>query len=423
MRAEQVLFTTLFILLTIAAVLIGTALACAREASRTRLLDQLNENHERSADHFFRHRRQYIQSLMILQQVVLLAFAVLLIQQHATIESTPARWVSLVLTAAAWMLVFGVGIPHGWSRHAGDRFLSATLRPLEGLRRAMAPVLALVAGIDEIVRRLSGAPREPTDRAERFETEIMDAVRQGELSGMMNPAEKEIIRSALTLDETSVGEVMTPRTDIVGVDATASFDDVRQSLLSEGHSRVPVYEESLDHIIGILYAKDLLKINDPEDFRMRDAMRPATFVPETKDLSSLLREFQHSRVHIAIVLDEYGGTAGLVTLEDIMEELIGDIADEHDAPPAPPIRRIDERTAEVDARVRVEDLNQSLEIDLPVDDAYDTIAGYVFSKLGRIPAVGDSAEESGVRIEVLDAGDRSIRRLRLRLPEQATASE
>ncbi|MBK8269414.1 MAG: CBS domain-containing protein [Planctomycetes bacterium] len=147
------------------------------------------------------------------------------------------------------------------------------------------------------------------------------------------------------------------------------------------------------------------------------------FVPETKDLSSLLREFQQTRVHIAIVLDEYGGTAGLVTLEDIMEQLIGDIADEHETPPAPPILRINDRTADVDARVRMEDLNESLGIDLPVNDAYDTVAGFVFSKLGRIPAIGESAEDGDIRIEVTDADDRSIRKLRLHLTEAVAPSE
>jgi len=142
-------------------------------------------------------------------------------------------------------------------------------------------------------------------------------------------------------------------------------------------------------------------------------MRAVTFVPETKDLASLLREFQNNRVHIAIVLDEYGGTAGLVTFEDILEELVGEIADEHERPPESSIKRIDPRTYEIDARVRVEEINEDLNLDLPDDEAYDTVGGFVLSKLGRIPANHEALVEGDIRIEVIDADQRSINRLQI----------
>lgn len=414
----------LVILLTALSIFFGTAVAAVRGASRTKLSDVMDcPEGEKIIDRFFRLRRQYTRSVLILQQVVHVSFAILLVYSTSNIEPATARWAAMVASGVAWILAFGVGVPVGWAHYAGDRFLCAVILPLDLLRRAMGPILSVVNGVDEIIRRLSGAPKDAVDRNQQIELEIMDAVAQGEVSGMMNPSEKEIIKSALSLDEKSVGEVMTPRTDIVGVDVTAGFEEVRERLLSEGHSRIPVYEESLDHVIGMLYAKDMLQISDALNFEIRQAMRSVMFVPETKDLSSLLREFQINRVHIAIVLDEYGGTAGLVTLEDIMEELIGDIADEHEEPPSPPICRVDERTVDVEARVRVEELNESLEIELPVDDSYDTVAGYIFSKLGRIPAIGDVAEEGDVRIEVLAACDRSIEKVRVHLPEQAAVRE
>ncbi|MBX3394567.1 MAG: HlyC/CorC family transporter [Phycisphaerae bacterium] len=418
------LIALLAILLTALSIFFGTAVASVRGASRTKLSDVMDcAESDKIIDRFFRLRRQYTRSVLILQQAVHVAFAILLVNSTSDINPPAARWVMVAVSGAAWILCFGVGVPVGWAHYTGDRFLCAVIRPLDFLRRFMRPILSMVNVVDEIIRRLSGAPKDAVDRNQQIELEIMDAVTQGEVSGMMNPAEKEIIKSALSLDEKSVGEVMTPRTDIVGVDVSAGFAEVREKLLSEGHSRIPVYEESLDHVIGMLYAKDMLQITDSLAFEIRRTMRTVMFVPETKDLSSLLREFQINRVHIAIVLDEYGGTAGLVTLEDIMEELIGDIADEHEEPPSPPISRIDERTVDVEARVRVEDLNESLEIELPVDDSYDTIAGYIFSKLGRIPAIGDVADEGDVRIEVLAACDRSIEKVRVHLPEPSAVGE
>ena len=165
----------------------------------------------------------------------------------------------------------------------------------------------------------------------------------------------------------------------------------------------------------MLHIRDLLRIEQPETFSLKNAMRPAAYVPETKDLASLLREFQTSRVHMAIVLDEYGGTAGLVTIEDILEELVGDIADEHDKPPVSPIRWIDSTTAELDARVRVDELNEELDTRLEEDEAYDTVGGYVFSKLGRIPAAGETFEADGVKLEILQAAPRCISRLRIHM--------
>jgi CBS domain containing-hemolysin-like protein len=155
-------------------------------------------------------------------------------------------------------------------------------------------------------------------------------------------------------------------------------------------------------------------------------MREVTFVPETKDLASLLREFQSRRVHIAIVLDEYGGTAGLVTLEDIFEELVGDITDEHEQPEAPSILQIDERTLEIDARTRVDELNEQLpDVHVPEDEAYDTVGGFVFARLGRIPARGESLREDGFQIDVLEADERTVGRLRVHVlqpaPEESRA--
>lgn len=411
----------LMVVWSVLALLFGIAGMAIRTASRTRLAEVLKRRRrEERLDPFFKAQEQYARTALAYQQLWIILF-VLTVVTWARSSGTGLAILQSPWIAAAcsipWILLIGVGIPAAWARYAGEASLARVLPFLELLRRVSRPVLIAIDGIDEIVRRLVGAPREATDRSEQIELEIMDAVSHGETSGAVDPGEKAMIKSVMVLDETSVGEVMTPRTDMVGIEVNSDYDHIRDLVISDGHSRIPVYEDSMDRIVGVLYAKDLLGIPDPKTFSLRGAMRSATFVPETKDLASLLREFQAARVHIAIVLDEYGGTAGLVTFEDILEELVGEITDEHEEPPTPLINRIDDKTIEIDARVRVEELNEAFELSLPEDEAYDTMGGYIFSKLGRIPAPGECIVEDSVRIEVLQAADRSISKLRLTLSD------
>lgn len=417
----------LLILFTASAVFFGTAAMSARVASRTALTELADGRiNESRLDAFFDKRREFVR---LAQTYQLISFAVFIVSLTALLRGVEPWYMQQVYfwsVSLTWLILFNVAVPAAWSRYAADQFLLRTLPVLEPVRTASRGLLAVIGGIDEIVRRLAGAPRETHDGSERIEREILDVVTQGETSGAVDAAERDMIRSVMVLDETSAGEIMTPRTDIIGIDAGAGYEDARRLVITDGPSRIPVFEESLDHIVGMLYAKDLLKVEDPARFRVRDIMREAAFVPETKDLASLLREFQSRRVHIAIVLDEYGGTAGLVTLEDIFEQLVGDISDEHEPPEAPSIRRIDDRTLEIDARTRVDDLNEQLpDARIPEDEAYDTVGGFVFARLGRIPAVGESLVEESCRIDVLEAGERTLGRLRVTAlqpaPEEARA--
>jgi len=412
--------TALLLLWTAIALFCGTAVASVRLVSRTRLLEELKRRgRESMLELYDAHEHEYGLTTLIYRQLAIVLF-VITVSMTLPPENT-GRWHPLCVLglSAAWFIVVGVAIPTAWARHAGEAFIAQVFHALEFLRRVTRPLLVVIHGIDEIVRRLAGAPREKEDPTEELEREIMDAVTQAETTGAMDETEKAMIESVMVLDETAVTEIMTPRTDLVGVESTATFAEVRDLILKEGHSRIPVYEETLDHIVGILYAKDLLRVEDPASFSLREMMRPVLFVPETKDLASLLREFQTGRRHMAIVLDEYGGTAGLVTIEDILEELVGEITDEHEPPPAPPIMRLDDRAALVDARVRVQEANEELHLDLPEDEAYDTLGGYVFSKLGRIPKVGERFVDDGVEVEIVEAGERSVGRVRITLQPAA----
>ncbi len=421
------MFFVLLIVFTCLAAFFATAAMSSRVASRTTLTELREQRNLRTQlETFFQRRREFIRICLAYQLLFFVAFIVTLTSMLRHVEPWYLQQIYFWAVSLIWLLLFNVAVPAAWSRYAADQYLLRTLPLLEVVRRASRGLLVLIAAIDEIVRRLAGAPLETNDGSDRIEREILDVVSQGETSGAVDAAERDMIRSVMVLDETSVGEIMTPRTDIVGIEAAAKYDDARRLILTDGHSRIPVFEESLDHIVGVLYAKDLLKVESPDRFHLRAIMREVTFVPETKDLASLLREFQTRRVHIAIVLDEYGGTAGLVTLEDIFEELVGDISDEHEQPEAPSILRIDDRTLEIDARTRVDEFNEQLpDVQIPEDEAYDTVGGFVFARLGRIPARGESLRENGFVIDVLEADERTVGRLRIKAfqpaPEESRA--
>jgi len=232
-----------------------------------------------------------------------------------------------------------------------------------------------------------------------------------------------MIESVIEFRDTQVGQIMTARPEIVALELHASLTEVKRTLEESGHSRIPVYDGTLDHVVGILYARDLLKHlgMPPEQFDVRSAIRTAVFVPEIKPLRDLLREFRQQKVHIAIVADEYGGTAGLVTIEDILEELVGEISDEHEPISPSTFRRLDDRTADVDARIYLGDLNRLLGLDLPDDAGYETLGGFVSVTTGRIPPAGHSFEHEGVRYTVTSAEPQKVNRVKIELPAKETA--
>jgi putative hemolysin len=333
-------------------------------------------------------------------------------------DQPPVYYGSIFLTSVILVLVFGVAIPNAWAKYAGESLLLASAPLLNILRITFRPLVAFLGLFDGFVRRLAGVPLREEDGPGTMEQEILTVVSEGEAKGAVDEEEKEMIESVMELDEMQVGQIMTPRTDIVALPATATLFEAKDLIAREGHSRIPVYEESIDNILGVLYAKDLLGFERTDDFDATRVMRKVPFIPETKPIRNLLREFRTSKVHIAIVLDEYGGTAGLVTIEDIMEELVGDITDEFEPPTPETMKRLDADTAEIDARIHVKELNDELGISLPEDEDYDTVAGFVCSALGRIPETGEELQHGKVHIRVLDAEARKVNRLRVHVARE-----
>lgn len=326
-------------------------------------------------------------------------------------------YVLVFFVALAIFSVFSLAIPHAWAKHAGEKLLSRTYHVLLVFAFLATPVLYTLRLYDGFVRRLAGVPEAtPEEQLEERHEEFLEDLEQHRMDGTFDEEEQEMIENVLELSESCADEIMTPRTDLVAIEVHSDLPTVLDVVKKAGHSRIPVYEENIDHIVGIVYAKDLLVEigRDPGQFCLRDRMREAYFVPETKPLRALLHEFQNQKLHLAVVLDEYGGTAGIVTLEDIIEELVGEIADEYEETPPASVKQVDENTIEVDARTYVDDLNDEYELNLPEDEDYDTLGGFVFSRLGYVPKTGERFDHKNLQFTIASAEPRRINRITIR---------
>lgn len=325
------------------------------------------------------------------------------------------------LTTLLITLVFSVAVPSAISKYAGEESIGVFAGFLHALRIALLPITKLTHAVDEMVRRAAGASDEP--EPDEIEQEILSAVEEGAKEGVVDSDERDMIESVIEFRDTQVGQIMTARPEIVGLELGASLLEVKRTVEESGHSRIPVYAGTLDHIVGILYARDLIKHLGlpPDKFDMRSAMRPAIYVPETKPLRELLNEFKLQKVHIAIVLDEYGGTAGLVTIEDILEELVGDISDEHEPAEPAMLKKVDDTHFEADARVYIDELNRQLGLAIPEDQGFDTLGGFISTTLGRIPTPGTVFEHATVKYTILDAEPQKVNRVQLELALQPIA--
>ena len=320
----------------------------------------------------------------------------------------------IALISWVLLIVFGVAIPSAWAYYAGETVLVNALPAIHLAAHLLYPVVRLLRLFEGLVRRLCGVPLHTAQsQADELEREILNVVSEGEIRGAVDEEEKEMIESVIDLRDTDVEAIMTPRTETIAADKNITLTELKELIAQSGHSRIPIYDGTIDEVLGVLYAKDLLRIDDQTPFDVTEIMRPSLFIPETKRLRDLLHQFQEQKVHMAVVLDEYGGTAGLVTIEDILEELVGEIVDEYEEEEPEPIQRIDENTVEVDASLRIEEINDRLHLDLPEDGDYETIGGFVFSTLGKIPEAGERCTYEQVAITVIAAAPRRITRLRL----------
>lgn len=317
----------------------------------------------------------------------------------------------LAAAVIAFLAIFGVQfVAKAFAARHPEGIALAVVGPIDALATVLSPLIWLFG----LASRLAGAaPDESGEGMLMREEELRLLVDVGEEEGLIEAGERDMITGIFELGETVAREVMVPRIDIVAVDVNTPLHEALDTIIAHGHSRIPVYDESIDNIVGILYAKDLLKyLRDQQTDRpLKDMLRPAYFIPESKRVDDLLKELQTKRIHIAIVVDEYGGTAGLVTIEDLLEEIVGEIQDEFDV--EEPIREAISPTEVVyDARVRLDDVNDELDLQLPTEDS-DTLGGLVFSLLGKMPVVGDEVESDGARLQVLSVLGRRIKKVKV----------
>ncbi len=395
-----------------------------RTFSRPRL-EEILDRKGRPANRLLDHQENLVRTTAALYGLSLVAMVVLLERWSlARFGPTPAGWLVGAGVSAVLAVVFGGAVPVAWAACSAESVLASTLPILHTTRLAFGPCRRVLALLDHLVRRLAGAPKRD-EALSAIEEEIVSVADEGEREGALEEEQKDMIANVIKFTRSDASQIMTPRTDVTSIEAEETVDAARRLIAESGFSRIPATRGNLDAIVGILYAKDLLPgpaADADTPLHVADVMRKPLLVPETKRLDELLRDFQANKVHIAIVLDEYGGTAGLVTIEDVLEEIVGEIVDEYEPEPDQPIRRVADHAFQVDARVHIDELNGALGLALPEHDDYETIGGFVLSRLGYIPKADESLEQDGLVITVVEADPRHITRLRLDLAGPSNAA-
>jgi len=322
---------------------------------------------------------------------------------------------AVVVTVAVLSLLavlLGLFVPRAIAARHAQGVLLVLVWPLEIITWITRPLVTALFFLTQIlVKPFGGNPQAGTLVTEE---EIRALVETGQAQGILEPREREMISSIFELGDKQVREVMIPRTDIVALDVNTPASEVLEQITHVGHSRLPVYENSADDIIGILYVKDLFRrlARGDRDVDLRRLLRSAHFVPETKKADELLREMQRDKVHIAVVVDEYGGTAGIVTLEDLVEEIVGEIRDEYEVEQEL-VLPVSENEAVMDARVPFEDVRETFDIAVEPSEDYATLGGFITNQLGRFPRAGESVEAGNVRFMVETVEGKRIRRVRI----------
>jgi CBS domain containing-hemolysin-like protein len=332
----------------------------------------------------------------------------------------------LLVFVAIFILVCEHVLPMLIVRRNPERVLEVLLPPFDVAARFLHPLtgglVRLMAAERREANSVNGAAGDDQSREA-----ANPHVEAGEEPGLIESDERRLLQSIVDFGVTLVREVMTPRPDIIAIRADATLDELRALFREQEYSRIPVYKENLDNIVGMVFVKDLIRLTDAESGSMRlqpdlgRLIRPATFVPETKRVPEMLKEFQRKQVQIAIVVDEYGGTAGLVTIEDLLEEIVGEIRDEYDVETEP---IVDEGQGSFvfSAKVNIDEVRARLGVEIE-PEGFETVGGYVLTRVGRVPAVGETFELDGLVVEVLEAERRRIHKVRVRPAVPASSAD
>ncbi|MCX2817768.1 hemolysin family protein [Haladaptatus sp. F3-133] len=311
------------------------------------------------------------------------------------------------------VLVFGESAPKSYAVENTEEWALRIARPLQASQYVMYPAVVFFDHLTRGVNRFTGG-RSDIETSYVTRDEIEGLLRTGEEEGVIEEDEREMIQSVFRFTNTIAKEVMTPRLDVVSVTADASLDEVLQTCVENDVTRVPVYRDNLDNIVGIVDIRDIIPALET-DATPADIVEPTLHVPETKEIDDLLRELQDERIHLAIVIDEFGSTKGLVTVEDIVEEIVGEIFETEEEEP---IERIDDGTITVKGEVNLDEVNEELGIDLPEEGEFETVAGFIYNRMGRLVEEGETVVDQGVTLTVEETENTRILRVRVEKEEQ-----
>jgi putative hemolysin len=412
-------YILMFLFLSLSAYFMSSETAITA-VSKVRLRQLENEGDERA-----RKLNSLLKDSTRLLSTILLGNNIAQNALTAILTAVTLRWLSNLDLNPGWaipistiistflILIFAEVTPKSYAFQRAEKVALFTATPLSILHKLFSPVAIVMTTVANLILKVFGLK---LVNPEPFvtEEEIKILVDIGEEEGIIEEEEREIIEGVFEFSETLAREVMVPRVDIVALDVNSTFEEAIDTINMSGHSRIPIYEETIDNIVGILYAKDLLKyfgLKNPPP--LKAIMRSPYYVPETKPIDELFREMRAQKIHMAIIIDEYGGTAGLVTIEDILEELVGEIMDEYDINEESMVKEIAPDELIVDGRMNLEELNEMLGVNLPAEET-DTIAGFVYDHISHIPKAGEEFEYDGVLIRVEEVRGRRITKLRIK---------
>ncbi|GAA4440619.1 hemolysin family protein [Bremerella cremea] len=376
--------------------------------NRPRLFSTIHEHHELAA--------------LAAQALQVLSLALFLISSQAWLfreESLldPLTFTGDVVGVTAVLMVSMVWLPWAIAEHFGPAFIYYTWPVWSMVSTVLYPMTFGVDLLGGLLKRAAGIEDEPTDEEEDFEEEIRTIVTEAIREGHIEEDAREMIEGVMDLDDTETASIMTPRSEIDALAATTQWWETVEFISKTGRTRIPIWDGNRDNFAGLLYVKDLLpELARPESTRksLLELSRPVIHVPQSMTVSELLKYFLRKRTHLALVVDEYHAVTGLVTIEDVLEEIVGEIVDEHDLDETDNgIVQISNEEADVTAKAHVEDINEVLGMELPEDDDYDTIGGLVIHEMKRIPKPGEKLQVGDVEIQVTASDRRRIHQLRL----------
>lgn len=383
-----------------------------------RYRDDTGEQNEPRLAHFTDHQPTYVAALLVLVYAVFVLIAIVTIGGALQLLSEAARWIPLTLgglIAALLLLVFGELLPRGLVTRYAREIVKYSLPALRPIVSVFAPIATLATAFSAFALKLFRV--DANERTFVTETELRYLLKSAEETGVLEGEEQDMIQGVIDLDETTVREIMTPRVDVSALHINATYRDVIHVQRSDGYSRIPVYDESIDNIIGIVYARDLLdlfEIGIDLDQPMTPLITPVELVPESLSVRSMLNQMRQKKNHFAVVIDEFGGTAGVVTLEDVIEEITGEIHDEYDEEEIPEITHLGNNVYHVLGSTHTEDVSDTIGVEFDPEGDYDTLAGFLIQASGEIPQIGHVLDYGAWRFVVVDADERRVSMIEVR---------